>query len=440
MSILGNGSLTSQTAAQAAALFGTPCYLYDENVILEKCRQVLSMPNAYGLKAEYAMKAHSGMALLQIITGQGFDLDLSSLNEGRRAHIAGIPYSRMMLTTQEVPLGSDRVDLQQMMSQGMKYNVCSLRQLQAIAEFASTRGITLSIRVHPGVGSGESATRNTGDKFSCFGIHLTDIENALAFACDHGLIFDQVHIHIGSGGDPVAWRDNVDRELGFVEKYFPDAKVVNFGGGLKEARMPEEKPADIHALGTYAKKKIEEFCSRTGRKLIMSVEPGTYLVANSGYLLTRVIDKKQTGQDGFEFVVLDGGMEVNARPLCYGSRHPFYVVSQQGELLSTEFDLTALDSDRDLRVVVGRCCESGDSQSLDKQGNIVPRVMADPQVGDFVVIGGTGAYCSAMTPFNYNSHTQAPEVLFRKSGKLQLIRKAQTLEQILENELPLEKE
>ena len=437
LSNLGNGYLTTKIVAGAATQFGTPFYLYDESLIVEKCRQVLSMPNAFGLRVSYAMKANSSRALLQLITGQGLHLDVSSLNEARRARLAGIAYDRMMLTTQEVPLGRDRADLEKMLRDGMKCNLCSIRQLQLVADFAAANGMTLSMRVHPGVGSGESSTRNTGDKYSCFGVHLTDIDKALSFAKAKGLVFDRVHVHIGSGGDPIAWQQNVDRELSFVEKYFPDARIVNFGGGLKEARMSDEKPADIQALGLYAKQKMEEFHRRTGRKLIMEIEPGTYIVANSGNLITRVIDKKQTGPEGFEFLVLDGGMEANARPLLYGSRHPFYVVSREGELLSSEFDLSAFDPENDLRVVVGRCCESGDSQSLDKLGNIVPRVMADPQIGDYVVIGGAGAYCASMTPFNYNSHVQALEVLLRPNGELQLIRKAQTLEQMTANELSL---
>ncbi|HVO18428.1 MAG TPA: hypothetical protein VMU15_04185, partial [Anaeromyxobacter sp.] len=74
-------------------------------------------------------------------------------------------------------------------------------------------------------------------------------------------------------------------------------------------------------------------------------------------------------------------------------------------------------------------------QSLDHHGHIIPRMMADGQVGDFVVVGGAGAYCSAMSPFNYNSHLQAPEVLLAGDGTLQLVRRSQTLDQVVQNEL-----
>lgn len=419
----------------AAAKVGTPVYLYDEAQIVQHCRNILGMPNAYGLEPRFAMKANSSRAVLQIIAREGFGIDASSLNEARRAHAAGIAYRRIMLTTQEVPLGQNRTDLEAMLREGLRYNVCSQRQMELVAGFAATHGIALSVRVHPGVGSGESATRNTGDKYSCFGVHLSILDEVLAFARSRGARIDGVHVHIGSGGDPEAWRANIDRELGFVEQYFPEVTRVSFGGGFKVARMPGEKAADIVALGTYAKQRFEEFHQRTGRKLVMEVEPGTYMVANAGYLVTEVIDRKRTGEDGFDFIVANGGMEVNTRPLLYGSRHPFSVVSAAGELLSSEFDLSGLDPLGDRRIVVGRCCESGDSQSLDEEGHIVERVMAAPALGDFLVVGGCGAYCSAMSPFNYNSHIQAPEVLLRANGTLAVIRRAQNVEQVWANEV-----
>jgi diaminopimelate decarboxylase len=419
----------------AAAKVGTPVYIYDEAQIVQHCRNILGMPNAYGLEPRFAMKANSTRAILQLVAREGLGIDASSLNEVRRAHAAGIPYASIMLTTQEVPLGQNRTDLEAMLLDGLRYNVCSQRQMELLADFAGTHGIAVSVRVHPGVGSGESATRNTGDKYSCFGVHLTNLPAVLALAKTKGVRIDGVHVHIGSGGDPEAWRANIDRELGFVEAHFPEATRVSFGGGFKVARMPGENAADIQALGNYAKQRFEEFHARTGRKLTMEVEPGTYIVANCGYLVTQVIDRKRTGADGFDFIVADGGMEVNTRPLLYGSCHPFYVVSAEGELLSGEFDLSGLDPEADRRIVVGRCCESGDSQSLDEEGHILERLMANPSVGDYIVIGGAGAYCAAMSPFNYNSQVQAPEVLARADGSLAVVRRAQNVAQIWTNEI-----
>ena len=423
--------IDSDAVARTASSFGTPAYLYDESSILMRCRECLEMPNAYGLTVRFAMKANSNRTLLKLICGAGLHLDASSLNEVIRAHLAGIPYESIMLTTQEIHDGDAKQKLEELLLSGLNYNVCSLRQLHLIADFASANGLNLGIRVHPGIGSGESATRNTGDDYACFGVHMTDVEEALSYAKSKGLKFKHIHVHIGSGADSLIWQQNIDLELDIIYKYFPDAETVCFGGGLKAARMPDERNADIALLGSYAKKRIEDFYKMTGRKLKMEIEPGTYIVANSGYAVTRVMDKKSTSRSNF--IVTDVGMEINSRPLLYGSRHPVYIVAGDGShVKSSEFS----DSPHGYEAVVaGKCCESGDCQTLDPDGHSVPRAMAEPETGDFAIIGGTGAYCSSMTPFNYNSHTQIPEVLFTADGQLKLIRKRQTLEQVLENEV-----
>ena len=437
-SLSGQGAVTDTVISQAVNVLPTPFYLYDEALLEEKCRQVLNMPNAFGLKVSYAMKANSNRAILQIVHRLGFHIDASSLNEVRRAMLAGIPVQDIMLTTQEVPLGDDRRDMEKLMLEGLKYNVCSLLQLELIAGFASQHKLPLSIRIHPGVGTGESESRNTGDKYASFGVHQSDLDKVMALAREKSLVFDTVHNHIGSGGDPLEWRDNIDRELAVLEKWFPDAETINLGGGFKEARMPDETAVDVEQLGIFAREHIEAFYKRTGRKLLTEVEPGTYIIANACYLVTSVIDKKHTGADGFKFLILDGGMESSTRPLLYGSRHPFYVVSKEGTLLSSEFDLAALDPVNDLRVVAGRCCETGDTQCLDDHGHVTPRLLADPGIGDYVVIGGMGAYCSAMALHNYNSYGQSPELLLFRDGSYQVIRVPQSVEQMTVNERGLE--
>ncbi len=435
MTLAPFGRVTPQAVVQAAALVGTPLYLYDEAKIAQRCRDVLAMPNAFGLGARYAMKANPTRAILELVAEQGMGIDASSLNEVRRARRAGVPAERVMLTSQEIPEGQDRRDLEALMVEGLIYNACSQRQLEAVAPFARARGLSLSVRVNPGVGAGESVTRNTGDKYSSFGVHLAGLDRLTAFAREAGVTIGRVHVHIGSGGDPAAWAENVDRMLDIVERFFPDAQTIDLGGGFKEARMPDEQAADVVVLGEYARGRFEAFSARTGRRLRMEVEPGTHVVANAGYLVTRVVDRKWSGPGGFEFIITDGGMEANTRPLLYGSRHPFYVVSRAGELLSSEWNLNDPNVELDFRVVVGRCCESGDSQSLDHHGHIIPRMMDDPQVGDFLVVGGTGAYCASMSPFNYNSYLQSPEVMLAADGSLQVVRRAQTLDQVVANEV-----
>ena len=433
MTHFGPTRLDPTLIPKIAGQWGTPVYLHDQEYIEKSCEQLLNMPNAYGLHVRYAMKANSDRTVLRVVTSKGLDLDCSSLDEAARAHAAGIPYGRMMLTTQEVASGAERAELEEMIKAGLKYNVCSMLQFQLIAGFAQKNTIDLSIRVHPGAaGGGESTTRDTGSEYSCFGVHLNDVPKVKAMADEQGIRFTQVHVHIGSGGDPEKWRENIDRELGFVRDYFPDAVTVSFGGGLKVARMPGEKQADIASLGAYAKQRIEEFKAATGRELQMEVEPGTFVVANSGHIVTRIIDKKLTNE--MNFLIVDGGMELLTRPLLYGSEHPIAIVRQDGTLLSSEYDQMPAAGLKSFGIV-GRCCESGDSVRLDKEGNIVPVLITEPEIGDFIVIGGTGAYSESMSPENYNSHRKPGAVMKTRSGELVLIRKKQVREQLVQNEL-----
>lgn len=418
---------------ELARVESTPFYFYNERKILENCNKCINMPNAFGVFPRYAMKANSSRQIIKVITGSGMGIDASSLNEVLRANMAGIKPDKILLTSQEVYTKDKLEKLKNLLLEGLEYNICSYSQLESIAEFACQNSISLGIRIHPGIGSGESASRNTGDKYSCFGVHLSDIENVISLLNQRNIVIKRVHTHIGSGGDPLTWRKNIDLEISLLLKYFNKATVINFGGGFKVARMPDEESADIEDLGSYAKRALEEVYRETGRKLIMEVEPGTFIMANSGYLVTEVLDIKSTGVEGYKFVVLDGGMESISRQMLYTSRHPFYVVSRNGAILSDEFDTS--DNDKEDIVVVGRCCESGDSLTIKADHNITTRKLRLPSRGDFLVVGGAGAYCSSMCLANYNSHERPAEYLLQLDENVRLIRKRETLEQIVENEL-----
>jgi len=155
-------NINAKLIVDVAKEFGTPLYLYDEAHIIKRCHDCLTMPNAYGLTVRYAMKANSNRTILRLISDTGLHMDASSLNEVIRAELAGIPYNRIMLTTQEVYHGADMEKLKGFLMKGLKYNICSLLQLELISDFAAESCIYPGIRVHPGIGSGESATRNTG--------------------------------------------------------------------------------------------------------------------------------------------------------------------------------------------------------------------------------------------------------------------------------------
>jgi diaminopimelate decarboxylase len=210
---------------------------------------------------------------------------------------------------------------------------------------------------------------------------------------------------------------------------FPTVTVLNLGGGFKVGRMPGEVDTDLQEVGLPVKELLEAFARETGRRLHFEIEPGTYLTANAGAVLTTIQDMTTTGADGYSFIKLDTGMTELTRPSLYGSQHPMIVVPTGG------------DRDRGTAayVAVGHCCESGDMLTP-REGDasvLEPRPMAQARIGDLLVIEGTGAYCAAMSTKNYNSFPEAPEVLLRESGEPVLIRRRQTLEQITANEVPV---
>lgn len=209
---------------------------------------------------------------------------------------------------------------------------------------------------------------------------------------------------------------------------FPSVHTLNLGGGFKVARMPDEVATDLQEIGQSVKSIFEDFANETGRKLKLEVEPGTFLVAHACSLVTSVQDTTQTGSEGYRFLKLDAGMTEVLRPSLYGAQHPIHVVPEPGQLPMRE----KLE-----QVVVGHCCESGDllTPAPGDPEALAPRSLIRGEIDDFCVIESVGAYCSSMTAKNYNSFPEAAEVIKKKEGNLTLIRKRQTFEQLIENEV-----
>jgi diaminopimelate decarboxylase len=209
---------------------------------------------------------------------------------------------------------------------------------------------------------------------------------------------------------------------------FPDVTTLNLGGGYKVGRMSYEKTTDLQEIGAPIRQAVEELAAETGRRIGIEIEPGTYLLANACSLLTTIQDVTDTGEAGYRFLKLDSGMTENMRPSLYASQHPIIVLPTAETGVCLPY------------VAVGHCCESGDllTPAPDDHDALHPRELPEAQPGDLCVIEGSGAYCSAMSTKNYNSFPEAPEVLLRENGELALIRRRQTMDQMLQNELPAE--
>lgn len=409
--------LNWQTAKKIADKFSTPCYVYDESSLVKQAKAALAFPNAFGLTVRYAMKASSNAAILKLFDSLGLHIDASGEYEVERAIRAGIAPARISLSSQQLP-----ADLKGIVKAGVLYNACSLRQLEEFGKIA--RGGEVGVRINPGLGSGGTQRTNVGGPASSFGIWFEYIPQIKEIAKKYGLKIVRIHTHIGSGSDPLVWQKVAKMSIDTVEQ-FPDVSTLDMGGGFKVGRVAGEKSTDLQKIGKPVAKLVKDFAARTGRKLHFEIEPGTFLLANCAAVISTVQDMCDTGKDGYKFIKLDSGMTDILRPSIYGAQHPVSILSAKPEKKTEKY------------IVVGHCCESGDilTPAAGDPEALNPRPMKKAKIGDLCVIGGCGAYCSSMSPSNYNSYPASAEVMLLKSEKIKLIRRRQTLEQIVENEL-----
>jgi diaminopimelate decarboxylase len=408
-------TLTALQAAEVRERFGTPCYVYDQRTLEESARAALEFPAPFGFTLRYAMKANPSLGVLRLFRDLGLHIDASSDYEVARAMRAGFSPQQIQLTSQ-APSGR----LAEWVRQGVRYNACSLYQLQEFGKLAP--GGHLSVRLNPGLGSGGTNRTNTGGPASSFGIWHEHLDEVKRIAGQYSLTIDRLHSHIGSGSDPEVWKRVTRMTLDLAEQ-LPDVRSVNLGGGFKVGRVPSETTTDLQDVGRHIERELLEFQERDGRTLHMEIEPGTWLVALAGMVVSTCIDVVDTGGDGYLFAKLDTGMTEVTRPALYGAQHPISVLTDETEQVDVIF--------------VGPCCESGDilTPAPGDPEALAPRLVARPRIGDLVVVGGAGAYCAAMSVSNYNSYPEAPEVMLEPNGELRLLRQRQQPQQVWENEI-----
>lgn len=412
--------LNEEQVQTIAKEFGTPVYVYDEKRLHEQAQNALRFPVPYGLTVRFAMKACPNAEILRIFHRLGLYMDASSGYEVVRALRAGIPPHHIQLTAQELP-----EDLRTFVDKGVWFNASSLHQLKTYGKMFPDSEV--SVRVNPGLGSGHSNRTNVGGPSSSFGIWHEFLPEVVRIAERFRLKITRMHTHIGSGADPEVWVRCARLALD-AAAVLPTVTRLSLGGGFKVARMPHEQQADLDEIGRRVAVEVKNFSRKHRRKLHIEIEPGTYLVAHAGVIICRVIDIVNTGKGGYHFIKVNTGMTEILRPSLYGAQHPIQLVpARQRKIREKEKPF----------VVVGHCCESGDILTPEP-GNpegIAPRLLPTPRIGDYLVIGATGAYCAAMPAKNYNSFPEAPEVLVEKTGAFKLIRTRQTVEDMLKNEI-----
>ncbi|REK19200.1 MAG: diaminopimelate decarboxylase [Planctomycetota bacterium] len=394
--------------------FGTPTYVYDAAKIVERISDLKAFDTV-----RYAQKACSNIAILDLVRRNGAVVDAVSAGEIQRAIAAGYPVTGdppPIVYTADI---FDREALDLVLAHGLHVNCGSPDMISQLGEIAPGREITL--RINPGFGHGHSQKTNTGGEQSKHGIWHDQLQQCLRAADQHGLGVTGLHMHIGSGSDMEHLASVCNAMEAAAREVGRTLKSISAGGGLPIPYREGETYVDIGAyfeLWDATRKRLED---AFGHKVGLEIEPGRYLIAESGYLVAQIRAIKRSGAN--TFYLLDAGFNNLARPILYGAYHHMSLVPC-GEGGPT----------RQMHEVVvgGPLCESGDIFTQEEGGFVRSRMLPVAEVGEYLVIECAGAYGSVMSS-NYNSKPFAAEVLV-EGGSPHLIRRRQTFEDLVAGE------
>jgi diaminopimelate decarboxylase len=401
-------ALTDALLADLAREHGTPLYVYDAQTVERRVRDLAAFD-----AVRYAQKANGSLAVLGVVRRAGALVDAVSAGEVERALRAGWPAAQIAFTADLF----DRPALEALRRHRCPVNLGSTFQIEQYAALGAGRAVTL--RVNPGFGHGHGRKVNTGGESSKHGIWHEELRSAVARARALGLAVHGLHVHIGSGSD----FENLARVRAAVRKLAPscgeELAVVSAGGGLPIPYRDEDPPFDVARFCREWLETKAAIAGDLGRAVRLEVEPGRYLTAECGVLVTEVRGTKRSGR--VEYVLVDAGFHTLLRPAMYGAFHRVTALGRAGEPLAP-------------RVVAGPLCESGDVLTQGPEGRLAPQPLPELRAGDLLVVHDAGAYGMAMAS-NYNSQPLPAEALL-DGGRARLVRKRQTIDGMLADELP----
>ncbi|MBD9643375.1 diaminopimelate decarboxylase [Pantoea sp. PNT02] len=411
-----NNTETALTAANLLPLaqrYAGPFWAYDAAIIQQRIAQL----GAFDV-VRFAQKACSNIHILRLMRAAGVKVDSVSLGEIERAIAAGYqPGGEDIVFTADV---FDQPTLTRIAELNVPVNAGSVDMLHQLGELSPGHAVWL--RINPGFGHGHSQKTNTGGENSKHGIWHSDLPLALAAIQQHGLRLVGLHMHIGSGVDYGHLQQVCDAMVDQVVAFGHDLEAISAGGGLSiPYRFDEEAIDTQHYYGLWNGAR-ERIAAHLGHPVKLEIEPGRFLVAESGVLVSQVRAVKEMGSR--HFVLVDAGFSDLMRPSMYGSYHHISLLPVDGRALG---DATVES------VVAGPLCESGDVFTQLEGGKVETRALPVAQVGDYLVFHDTGAYGASMSS-NYNSRPLIPEVLF-ENGAAREIRRAQTIQELLALEL-----
>lgn len=407
---------SSSTLAHIAKQHGTPLWVYDAATI---SRQIAALRQFDVVR--FAQKANSNTHILRLMRAQGVLVDAVSLGEIERALAAGYQpglhqgHYEIVFTADLL----DRATLARVVELGIPVNCGSADMLDQLG--AAHPGHPVWLRINPGFGHGHSNKTNTGGEHSKHGIWHAELPQALAKVRANGLQLIGLHMHIGSGVDYAHLQEvcgAMEALVATVKAQGMDVSAISAGGGLSipyQAGEPQIDTAHYFSCWDASRQRI---AASLGHPVTLELEPGRYLVAESGVLVSEVRASKDVGSN--HFMLVDAGFSDLMRPSMYGAFHGISVITAAGEASTAP----AKDT-----VVAGPLCESGDVFTQGEGGVVQTRSLPAAQVGDLLVFHDAGAYGASMSS-NYNTRPLIPEVLV-EDGEVRVIRRKQTVAELL---------
>ncbi len=389
----------------------TPFYLYSHNAIVNNYKKISSLLKGTNTVIAYSVKANSNLSILKILEKVGAGADIVSIGELKRAKAAGITSNKIVYSG----VGKNKSEISAALDFHIEqFNVESLEELLTIAKIASQKNIlaNIALRVNPDITAGGHPKISTGKKTDKFGIPLKEAKKVYDIARDlKSINVMGVDIHIGSQILNIKpFKKAFNKIIQFtneLEKDGHNIKNIDLGGGIGINYLQEEENSNFLIEYTNL---IKEVFKKTNKKIF--IEPGRFLIANSGVLITKVLYRKIT--ESKKFLIVDAGMNDFIRPALYDAKHLIKPVNNSKKI------------NKDVYEVVGPICETADI--LIKNAFLDKNIKQD----DYLFINNVGAYGAVMSS-NYNSKDIANEVLVNKN-KFSLIKEKIKTEDFLKFE------
>lgn len=389
--------------------FGTPAYVYDMAIIEERVRDLAAFD-----VIRYAQKACSNIGILNRLKGLGVVVDAVSAGEVRRALAAGYDPDSIVYTADVF----DREALALVKELGLHVNCGSPDMIEQLG--SEVPGASVTLRINPGFGHGHSQKTNTGGPQSKHGIWHEDVVECLRKADLYNVAVTGLHMHIGSGTDLEHLSQVCTSLEAIALQVGRTLTTISAGGGLPVPYRAGQTYVDLdqyYSLWDATRKRLEH---AFGHSLSLEIEPGRYLVAESGFLIAEIRAVKAMGEN--TFYLLDAGFNDLARPILYGAYHPISISHRNGRASKQMVEV----------VVGGPLCESGDIFTQEEGGFVAKRSLPAASVGDYLILEVAGAYGFVMSS-NYNGRYRVPEVLL-ENGKMHCIRTRETFEDLIRGE------